>query len=307
MDGNMLASLMGTSSSRPESKAKKADKTDGDAFSACMDEASKTKGESNKEMLADESSKPSKDKDDTKEAKRKAAKKELEEQLKGLPGNRDARTSMQARRLMGVDQMNMAEKQALQLGEFSHEAKERAEVSKQAQAPMPGPLAYGAPPPGLQQQKAGGAAKPSPEAVEGKLEAQRTEQQRAEAAKDQKIEPTLEQKIANESKFTEELQKTGELNKNQERQAVIDQVLKHIEVRNFQNKTELHLRLNPEYLGELKVKLLHTDEGVSAQFITDSRTTREVLEENENELRTEAGKKGVRLGKMKVQLVDNLT
>jgi len=306
MDGNMLASLMGTSSTRPESKAKKADKTDGDAFSAAMDEASKTKGDSNKEMLEASSKDDKKEKEDPKEAKRKAAKKELEEQLKGLPGNRDPRTSMLARKLMSVDTMNMAEKAALQVGEFSAEAKEKAAEAKQPT--MPGTLSYSAPPPGLQTPgQAKGPQKPQSEAVEGRLEAQRTEQQRAEAAKDQKIEPTLEQKIANENKFTEELQKTGELNRNQERQAVIDQILQQIEVRNFQNKTELHLRLNPEYLGELKVKLLHTDEGVSAQFITDSRTTREVLEETEDELRAEAGKKGVRLGKMKVQLVDNLT
>lgn len=306
MDGNMLASLMGTSSSRPESKAKKADKTDGDAFSAAMDEASKTKGESNKEMLADDAKADKKDKEDPKEAKRKAAKKELEEQLKGLPGNRDPRTSMLARKLMSVDTMTMAEKAALQVGEFSHEAKEKAETTKQQT--LPGTLSYSAPPPGLQQQqKAAPGTRPQSEAVEGKLEAQRSEQQRAEAAKEHKVEPTLEQKIANENKFTEELQKTGELNRNQERQAVIDQVLQQIEVRNFQNKTELNLRLNPEYLGELKVKLLHTDEGVSAQFITDSRTTREVLEESEDQLRAEAGKKGVRLGKMKVQLVDNVT
>ena len=311
MDGNLIASLTGTATSG--TKSKKSDKPDGDAFSACLDDASKAKGESNKanEALIDDSAKS--DKKDDKEAKRKAAKQELEEQLKGAANGRDLRTSALARKLMqNVDTMTTAEKQALQVGEFSHEAATKAETTKMGPGGMPAQLAYpGQMPPGLSMGQAAaaranrGASTPG-EAVETREQAQRTEKQATEAAKEQSNQPTLEQMIAKESKFTEELQQAQNLDRNQERQAVIDQVLKQIEVRNFQGKTELNLRLNPEYLGELKIKLLHTDEGVSAQFITDSRTTREVLEENESDLRSEAGKKGIRLGRMKVQLVENL-
>lgn len=88
------------------------------------------------------------------------------------------------------------------------------------------------------------------------------------------------------------------------RQVVINQILQHIEVRNLANKTELNLKLNPEYLGDLRIKLTHGKEGIKAEFETTSRTTREVIEENEEELRTKVSDRGIRLNEVSVKLVD---
>ena len=98
----------------------------------------------------------------------------------------------------------------------------------------------------------------------------------------------------------------GESARAEQRRAVMDQILSNIEVRNVANQTEMQLRLNPEYLGEMKITLLHDDEGgINAKFQTTSKLTKEVLMESQEELRDEANEKGVRLGRMDVELVED--
>jgi len=89
------------------------------------------------------------------------------------------------------------------------------------------------------------------------------------------------------------------------RQEVIDQVATHLEIQNVANRTELSLRLNPEYLGELKMKL--TLEGGKMGLVaeTPSRLVRELLEEGADDLRKQLGEKGVTLDKVSVRLVDS--
>lgn len=99
----------------------------------------------------------------------------------------------------------------------------------------------------------------------------------------------------------------GEAARAEQRRQVMDQILAQIDVRNVANQTEMNLRLNPEYLGEVKITLVHDDEGgVKAMFKTTSKATREVLDENSAELIDQARGKGVRIGSMAVSLVDNI-
>jgi flagellar hook-length control protein FliK len=99
----------------------------------------------------------------------------------------------------------------------------------------------------------------------------------------------------------------GEAARAEQRRQIMDQILAQIDVRNVANQTEMNLRLNPEYLGEVKISLVHDDEGgVKALFKTTSRATREVLDENSSELIDQARGKGVRIGSMAVQLVDDI-
>lgn len=98
----------------------------------------------------------------------------------------------------------------------------------------------------------------------------------------------------------------GETARAEQRRAVMDQILSNIQVRNVANQTEMQLRLNPEYLGEMKITLLHDDEGgINAKFQTTSKLTKEVLMESQDELRDEANEKGVRIGTMDVELVED--
>lgn len=100
----------------------------------------------------------------------------------------------------------------------------------------------------------------------------------------------------------------GESARQEQRQAVLDQILTNIQVRNVANQTEMQLRLNPEYLGEVKIKLIHDAEGgVKATFETTSKLTSEVLAESKDELIKQAGENGVDIGSMDVEFVDELS
>ena len=80
-----------------------------------------------------------------------------------------------------------------------------------------------------------------------------------------------------------------------------------MEIQNFANRDELQLRLNPEYLGELKIKLTQDKDGeLSAQFITNSEETREVLTESRSDLRDKIEGKGLRLKHIGIEYDENL-
>ena len=100
----------------------------------------------------------------------------------------------------------------------------------------------------------------------------------------------------------------GETARAEQRRAVMDQLLTKIQVRNVANQTEMMLKLNPEYLGEVKINLVHDKEGgVKASFQTTSKLTSEILTENKKELMDQALENGVRIGGMDVEFVDELT
>ncbi len=100
----------------------------------------------------------------------------------------------------------------------------------------------------------------------------------------------------------------GEAARQEQRRMVMDQILTNIQVRNVANQTEMQLRLNPEYLGEVKITLVHDDEGgIKAKFSTTSKVTSEVLAESKTELMEQAAGKGVRIGSMDVEFVEELS
>ena len=106
---------------------------------------------------------------------------------------------------------------------------------------------------------------------------------------------------------TEEVNKTQQLSQTQKRQQVIDQIVTHMEIRNFADRDELQLRLNPEYLGDLKIKLTKGEDGeLTAQFITTSEDTREVLTDSRAELRSHIEKKGLLLKRIEIEKVDDI-
>lgn len=99
----------------------------------------------------------------------------------------------------------------------------------------------------------------------------------------------------------------GEAARQEQRRMVMDQILTNIQVRNVANQTEMQLRLNPEYLGEVKITLVHDEEGgVKAKFSTTSKVTSQVLAESKAELMEQAADKGVRIGSMDVEFVEEL-
>lgn len=304
LDQNVLNSVLSTGGVA-KADGKKSEKADGDAFSAALGEASKEKTGKSKE---------SKSEAKEKEVKKQEAREFDERQKQQADRAKDRTSSAYMHKLMkkNVDTLSLSEKQALRVAEFASDAELQSKAASQSQAPQAA----------LPQSTAAGKmARAQPDAnLAGKeaspkvrLEAERADEKTLKAVEDLRLKEqpkagaaNLDQLLAKESQFTEEMSKAGNVEKAQERQSVIDQIMQQIEVRNFANRTELNFRLNPEYLGELSVKLVHTDDGVRADFETSSKRTRELLREGEEDLRTQAADKGVRLKTMKFTLVDKL-
>jgi hypothetical protein len=99
---------------------------------------------------------------------------------------------------------------------------------------------------------------------------------------------------------------TSDAQRNVKREEVIKQIIQHVELRNIGNRTELTLKLNPEYLGDMKLKLMFSGDKVTAEFNTVSPLVREAIEESRGELMEALGKRGIKVGKVNVNLVEKL-
>ena len=307
LDQNTLNSVLTTGGApRPDAKAKEGT-GDAEAFNAALNDASA----SPKSKKADKEEAKAEAKD-SKEKKREAKEHE-DAKLAQRPIDRTGAIHMKKLMAKNVDTMSLAEKQALHLAEYANQAEQNVKTQPQlANQPLLTPQS--------QASGAGKTAKSPAEMVAGRQGSgkDRGDSERADDKTLRAVEElnkkdhvkssssNLDQLLVKESSFAEELNKTSAADKASERQSVIDQIMQQIEVRNFANRTELHLKLNPEYLGELKVKLVHTEDGIRADFETSSKATREILREGEEELKTQAAGKGVRLKSMRFTLVDKL-
>lgn len=90
------------------------------------------------------------------------------------------------------------------------------------------------------------------------------------------------------------------------REEVIKQIIQHAELRNIGNRTELSLKLNPEYLGDMKLKLILKGDEVTAEFNTVSPYVRKAIEESHGELFEALESRGIKVGKISVNLVDKI-
>ena len=301
LEQNVLNTVLGaTTGSAREDARSKPDAADASAFGAALDDASRSKGSGKaaKEEKSDAKS-------EAKEARKKEARDQEEARLAKHP--QDASAAIHLKKMMhkNTDTLSLAEKQALRVAEFAGENQQP--LARQAVPQSPTHQVAVQPGKSPRAETSGQAASPQVH-----QESERVDKRTAEAVEQlQKQEqgrpaPTsLEGMIAKEADFASELQKTQQATRSQERQSVIDQILQQVEVRNLANRTELNLKLNPEYLGELKVKLVHTDDGIRADFETSSKRTRELLREGEEDLKTQANAKGVRLRSTRFRLVDS--
>jgi len=309
LDQNVLNSVLSTGGvGRAEAKPKE-EPGDAEAFNAALNDASSSP--KSKKLDKEDSKREAKD---SKDKKREARD---QEEAKAAPPAQDRLGAIHLKKLMtkNVDTLSLAEKQALRLAEFASPDQQNVKTQAQLAQQMPVPQQAAG-----QSHKSGKTAKPNPEGVSARdvgargREAERADEKTLAAVEElQSKEQTkgqssgsLDQLLVKEANFADELRKTSAADKARERQSVIDQILQQIEVRNFANRTELNLKLNPEYLGELKIKLVHTDDGIRADFETSSKATRQVLREGEEDLKTQASAKGVRLRSMRVTLVDKV-
>lgn len=92
--------------------------------------------------------------------------------------------------------------------------------------------------------------------------------------------------------------------RNVKREEVIKQIIDRVELRNFAGKSELTIKMNPEFLGSMKMRLIFEGDKVSAEFNTTSKAVREAIQESEDELAGAFKDKGIKVGKIKVKLVE---
>ncbi|MCD4782496.1 MAG: flagellar hook-length control protein FliK [Candidatus Eremiobacteraeota bacterium] len=90
------------------------------------------------------------------------------------------------------------------------------------------------------------------------------------------------------------------------REEVINQIIDHLEVKNLGKKTELTMKLNPEYLGNLKMKITYEEGRMVTRFETTSRDVRKLLKDGMRELLKEFGRKGLKVDRTDVKLVESI-
>ncbi len=318
MDSSSIGALTGTTDT---SKKKKSTSSpgDADAFASAMGEADKGEGSDKADLISKEKSSKEKEADkadakkrEAEQADKQSAKKEDVKHKKG--GKID--DYLQNIKSKDPAALSMAERQAFRVGEFASGAKKpRSGVMQMLQgqgidmssfSPQQimsllsrfdtkelGKM--------MSQMKALGVK------VDDETIAQLKEQMNNAQNNNNVKEPAGNFNIQDFAAAGMP-KEAGESARAEQRRAVMDQLLTKIQVRNVANQTEMQLRLNPEYLGEVKISLLHDKEGgVKATFQTTSKLTKEILAENKDELMEKARTNGVRIGDMDVEFVDELT
>jgi flagellar hook-length control protein FliK len=88
-------------------------------------------------------------------------------------------------------------------------------------------------------------------------------------------------------------------------QAVIDQVVKGIVTRNFGDSSEVRMRLSPEHLGDVSLKLTVQGGTINATMIAQNADVRDTLLANQHQLARSLAEAGLALGSFSVDVSGN--
>ncbi|MGM9998758.1 MAG: flagellar hook-length control protein FliK [Candidatus Bruticola sp.] len=313
MENQLFVSMLGSSSIQQNRDSKKTETNSG-AFTSCLEAATSDKaGKENDVIAKKETRKEAAERQRTEKAEAQAQAKAEQAKMTQNPQSMGGKAFLYDMMYRNPDTLSMAEKQAMKLDEASKnlkmqnmQPKENAEAAKGAKAQTAN---QGKEATALSAQKFDELLGKSTKAKEdGKQLTTEASQAASSTAKGDKADKADANTTAlNTASRAEETNKTQRLTQTQKRQQVINQIVTHMEIRNFTSRDELTLRLNPEYLGELKIKINRGKDGeLSAQFITDSEDTREVLQESRAELREHIEKKGMNLRSIDIEMVDHI-
>ena len=318
MDASSIGALTGTTD--PNKKKSKEASGDADAFASAMGQASEAESDGDKKAQLISKDESAREKADKVEADKKAqAKHDAKTEKQQAKGQAKGNVSDYLKNIANKDPatLSMVERQAFRLGEFSGKSSNPASGITQMLMSQ-GIDLTGFTPQQLMSmlsrmdtKELGQMMSQMKDLAGGKFDEDglkklkeqlnSTNQANTNAGKEQ---PNFNLESFMASGMPKE---AGESARQEQRRMVMDQLLTKIQVRNVANQTEMQLRLNPEYLGEVKISLIHDDEGgVKAKFSTTSKLTREVLAENKNEFMDRARGNGVRIGSMDVELVDDI-
>lgn len=324
MDNKMLISMMGTAApSRDGASTSKSGEVDADAFSTALEKATSGKAmgaNQSESVIADKSTKKSdseRRKDDAAQAQAQAAEAKLTDP-KSLLGSKAYLYQLAYK---NVDTMSLAERQALKADKasrdgvgfkdlqrmMSEQGMKLRDLSCTQLADLTRMNSRNNVSQALEtiakEKKEAQAVAPSTDGVAATNAASSAGAQQSSEVKTNEA-PSLAAAAVQNAQGPASTQETAQVRRRRE---VIDQIVNHMELRNLANRDELHLKLNPEYLGELKIQLVQKDGGeVSARFLTTSEDTREVLSESRSDLRKRVEDRGIRLGNIEVDLVEEL-
>lgn len=325
MDNKMLISMMGTAApSRDGASTSKSGEVDADAFSAALEKATSGKAmgaNQSESVIADKSTKKSdseRRKDDAAQAQAQAADAKLTDP-KSLLGSKAYLYQLAYK---NVDTMSLAERQALKADKasrdgvgfkdlqrmMSEQGMKLRDLSCTQLADLTRTNSRNSVSQALEtiakeKKEEAQAVAPGTDGVAATNAASSASAQQSSEVKTSEA-PSLAAAAVQNAQGPAPTQESAQARRRRE---VIDQIVNHMELRNLANRDELHLKLNPEYLGELKIQLVQKEGGeVSARFLTTSEDTREVLSESRSDLRKRVEDRGVRLGSIEVDLVEEL-
>lgn len=313
MENQLFVSMLGSSAVQ-QNRDSKSDKveTNSSAFNSCLEAATSDKANTENDVIAKkETRKEAAERQKAEKAEAQAQAKADQAKMTQNPQSMGSKAFLYDMMYRNPDTLSMAEKQAMKLDEASKALKmQNAQPKENAGAAKEAPTQAGASnkeATALAGQKFDELLGKTSKKEEGKQLTTEAGQAASGAAKGEKAEKADDSVALNSANKAEETHKTQRLTQTQKRQQVINQIVTHMEIRNFTSRDELTLRLNPEYLGELKIKINRGKDGeLSAQFITDSEDTREVLQESRAELREHIEKKGMNLRSIDIEMVDHI-
>lgn len=327
--GNMLSLVSG---SKPTGK-KSGTATDGDVFSRVLEQ---TTGKSEKSADKTREAISSDKKDDKNKPLDKQAA-ELEEKLRGKMFKPGELTGM-ANYIYNIvlkspESLSMAEKQAFKVGEFAQDGvgikefqkmlSDRgiklndltfSQIAQLTQRNSKGQINAFLDDL-LKQMRDGTVEKrlkmplaPQTQSADETRTREKTERKGSEAAQSadtHPVQPFVGMADARPSQQTQEIR--SEEARKEQRENVIKQIIEKLEIRSVGDKTEMTLKLNPEYLGDMRIKLSTENGKLSAQFETTSAEVRELLEEGWHGLQETFQRKGLNLATVSTHLVDSIT
>jgi flagellar hook-length control protein FliK len=85
-------------------------------------------------------------------------------------------------------------------------------------------------------------------------------------------------------------------------QSVIEQVVKGIVLRNFGTTSEVRMRLQPEHLGDVSLKLTVSGNTISANIVAQNADVRDMLVSNQQQLARSLAQAGLSLGAFSVDV-----
>ncbi len=313
MENQLFVSMLGSSAVQ-QNRENKSDKveTNSSAFNSCLEAATSDKANTENDVIAKkETRKEAAERQKAEKAEAQAQAKADQAKMTQNPQSMGSKAFLYDMMYRNPDTLSMAEKQAMKLDEASKalkmqnaQPKENAGAAKEAPAQANASNKEAV---ALTGQKFDELLGKTGKKEEGKQLTTEANQAASSAAKGDKAEKADSNVALNSANKAEEAHKTQRLTQTQKRQQVINQIVTHMEIRNFTSRDELTLRLNPEYLGELKIKINRGKDGeLSAQFITDSEDTREVLQDSRAELREHIEKKGMNLRSIDIEMVDHI-